>query len=90
MMNTMSRLRSEEQGFTLIELMIVMIVLGILAGIVLFSVGAFDDDAESAKDDANDRICATAEAAATAKYGDAYTEAQLDEFVEDDTVCTKP
>ena len=68
MISKMSHLR-KEQGFTLIELMIVMVVLGILAGIVLFAVGNFQDDAETSKDDANARICATAKAAALAKNG---------------------
>jgi prepilin-type N-terminal cleavage/methylation domain-containing protein len=66
MSKTIARLRSEEEGFTLIELMIVMIVLGILAGIVLFAVGTFDDDATASKNTANDRICKTASAAAQA------------------------
>jgi len=59
----------KEQGFTLIELMIVMVVLGILAGIVLFAVGNFQDDANTSRDDANTRICATAKAASLAKTG---------------------
>jgi general secretion pathway protein G len=33
----------EEGGFTLIELMIVIVILGILAGIVLFAVGGITD-----------------------------------------------
>ena len=34
-----------DQGFTLVELLIVIVVLGILAGIVVFGVGKFRDDA---------------------------------------------
>jgi len=68
MLETMSRLRREE-GFTLIELMIVMVVLGILAGIVLFAVGTFSSDATTAKNNANDRQCKTAEAAYAAQNG---------------------
>ena len=33
----------EEGGFTLIELMIVIVILGILAGIVMFAVGGITD-----------------------------------------------
>lgn len=70
MFSTIKRIQKSEEGFTLIELMIVMIVLGILAGIVLFAVGAFDDQAETAKTQANDRICASAQAAADASVAD--------------------
>jgi prepilin-type N-terminal cleavage/methylation domain-containing protein len=65
MMNRLHTLKREE-GFTLIELMIVMVVLGILAGIVLFAVGAFDSAAEESVTTANNKICATAKAAAEA------------------------
>jgi prepilin-type N-terminal cleavage/methylation domain-containing protein len=38
------RARSEESGFTLIELMIVIVILGVLAGIVIFAVGGITDN----------------------------------------------
>lgn len=38
----------EESGFTLIELLIVIVILGILAGIVVFAVGAFQNDGKVA------------------------------------------
>jgi len=65
MFNTVSRMRRQE-GFTLIELMIVMVVLGILAGLILFAVGPFKDAANDSKTKANDDTCATARAAAAA------------------------
>ncbi|HEY2296181.1 MAG TPA: prepilin-type N-terminal cleavage/methylation domain-containing protein [Jatrophihabitans sp.] len=40
--------RQEESGFTLIELLIVIVILGVLAGIVVFAVGAFNDDGKVA------------------------------------------
>jgi prepilin-type N-terminal cleavage/methylation domain-containing protein len=63
MLNTLTNLRKREDGFTLIELMIVMVVLGILAGIVLFGVGTFKSDATTSRDAANTRQCETAKAA---------------------------
>ena len=44
-MNKMvQRARDEESGFTLIELMIVIVILGVLAGIVIFAVGGITDN----------------------------------------------
>ena len=40
--------RRNEDGFTLIELLIVIVILGVLAGIVVFAVGAFNDDGKAA------------------------------------------
>jgi prepilin-type N-terminal cleavage/methylation domain-containing protein len=63
-MSTTRVTRSQrEEGFTLIELMIVMVVIGILAGIVLFAIGTFQTDATTATKNTNDRICTTAAAA---------------------------
>jgi general secretion pathway protein G len=39
--------RENESGFTLIELLIVIVILGVLAGIVVFAVGAFNDDGKA-------------------------------------------
>jgi prepilin-type N-terminal cleavage/methylation domain-containing protein len=40
--------RKNESGFTLIELLIVIVILGVLAGIVVFAVGAFNNDGKAA------------------------------------------
>jgi prepilin-type N-terminal cleavage/methylation domain-containing protein len=69
MFNTVSRMRRQE-GFTLIELMIVMVVLGILAGLILFAVDPFSQAADDAVSGANDDTCDTAYAAAQATETD--------------------
>jgi general secretion pathway protein G len=65
-MITTTRRMGRENGFTLIELMIVMVVLGILAGLILFAVGPFKDAATTARTKANTDSCATAKVAADA------------------------
>lgn len=41
------RSRTDDDGFTLVELLVVIVVLGILAGIVVFGVGRFRSDANA-------------------------------------------
>jgi prepilin-type N-terminal cleavage/methylation domain-containing protein len=53
----------DASGFTLIELMIVIVVLGILAGVVLFKVGSFRDEASVSACRTDARTLATANAA---------------------------
>lgn len=85
-MHSISKLR-QEKGFTLIELLIVIVVLGILAGIVLFAVGTTRDDATTAKNSSNAKICKTAYQAALTKYGSSPTANQVNEYADGDP-CT--
>lgn len=68
--------RSNEQGFTLIEMMVVMVVLGILAGIITMAVGSVKDDATQAKNTANAKACERAVAYAQASVSpyDSYAD----------------
>ena len=60
---------AREQGFTLIELLIVIVVLGILAGIVVFGVGTFRSDAQTAACNATLKTVQVASDAYIAKNG---------------------
>ena len=67
-------LRKNEKGFTLIELLIVVVILGVLAGIVVFAVGAFDDEGVQAackSDKKNVEIASEAYFAKTGSYATA-------------------
>jgi general secretion pathway protein G len=77
MIDMMTRPRRQD-GFTLIELMIVMVVLGILAGIVLFAVGPFQTSANTSKTKANAVICSTASAAQVADNANGGTKTSND------------
>lgn len=61
--------RGTDDGFTLVELLIVIVVLGVLAGIVVFGVGKFKQDATSAACNADVKTVQTASDAYTAKNG---------------------
>ncbi|HYN55912.1 MAG TPA: prepilin-type N-terminal cleavage/methylation domain-containing protein [Motilibacterales bacterium] len=70
MINRLQAARTEETGFSLIELLIVIVVLGVLGGIVVFGVGAFKGDSEAAACAANLKTVQVAATAYQAKTGD--------------------
>lgn len=69
--------RGHDQGFTLVELLIVIVVLGILSGIVVFGVARFRSDAQAAAckaDVATVSVAADAYDASTGNYPAAITD----------------
>ena len=68
-----------EPGFTMVELLIVVVVLGILSGIVVFGVGRFRGDAEAAACRADADTVATAANAYNAATGNYPT--SIDDLV---------
>jgi prepilin-type N-terminal cleavage/methylation domain-containing protein len=77
------RSQRQEEGFTLVELLIVIVVLGILASVVLFAVGNARDDAESSACQTDYRVLQTAWEARKARFGEGTDEDGLvtDQFL---------
>lgn len=89
------RVRNDDRGFTLIELMIVIVILGILAGIVIFAVGGITDRGSVAACKTDLKTIEVAVEAYYAKHGafapnlkptltDRGTTATSDNFLRDD------
>ncbi len=62
-------MRSNDKGFTLVELLIVIVILGILTGIVVFAVGGFQDRGQSAACKSDKKTVEVAVEAYRAKTG---------------------
>jgi general secretion pathway protein G len=77
MFESARKARSGEAGFTLVELLVVIFILGVLAAIVVFAVGGISDKGQTA---ANRTDCSVLEAAEEAYFSQKgfYTSNQQD------------
>ncbi len=60
MLRKLRKMLKQQEGFTLVELAIVVVILGILAGVGIQQYGRVQDKAKSAADDANVKVIASA------------------------------
>jgi len=80
MINRIRAARAGDEGFTLIEMLIVVVVLGILAGITVFGVAKFRQDAQATACDSDVKIVQTASDAYSAQNKGAFA-ATVDDLV---------
>jgi prepilin-type N-terminal cleavage/methylation domain-containing protein len=72
---SLQKRRDGEAGFTLVELLVVIVILGVLAGIVVFAVGGVSNKSTKAACNAD---VATVQAAEEAYAGQSATQAYTD------------
>lgn len=66
-----------DRGFTLVELLVVIVILGIVSTVVVFAVGGVATSAEDAAADSDARALVTAQESYRTRFGTYTTEAEL-------------
>jgi general secretion pathway protein G len=93
-LNSIRTKQANDEGFTLIEMLIVIVVLGVLAGITVFGVSTFKGDSETAACKADVKTVATAAQAYEAAKGSwvpgADSAARVTKLVADNYLRSQP
>ena len=76
-MHARSTDRRRDEGFTLVELLIVIVILGVLATVTVFAVRGITDQGETSATDADERTLESAQEAYMAQEGEYGSEADL-------------
>ncbi len=80
----MKALHKNEKGFTLVELMVVVVIIGILVAIAIPIYGAVQNRAEQGAHEANERILKGAASMYIAEHGrGTYPDVNLGDYVEE-------
>ena len=69
MIERIQQKRQNEEGFTLVELLVVIVILGILAAVVVFAVGGITDKGDSAATNTDIAVLQSAQEAVFAQAG---------------------
>ena len=83
----LKKLNKDEKGFTLVELIVVMIILAILAALLVPALVSYIDEAREKQLIVNGRTCLVAAQASASKaygMGDRDWDTYLDDFIGDD------
>jgi len=77
MIERINQKRKNEEGFTLVELLVVIVILGILAAIVVFAVGGIQNNASDAAKKTDVSVLSAAQEAHFAQHGNYASMAKL-------------
>lgn len=80
------RSSQSDKGFTLVELLVVIVILGVLAGVVVFAVGGLSEQADANACKTDEKTLLTAIDGYRAKNNSPNAEPDMDDLVTDELI----